>query len=508
MKLMTYLCAAAAMVSFAACSSDEPNKGNEVGEGDAELTLALKFNGETRAAATSEDGTAEESKIQTVAVYLFNGTGADATCLARQEAVILNEGAGSGEVQKTVKVQATNDEVRNTQGVVVVVNEPSTVYGAAGQTYTQIFGTASQLAVSTDNKFVMTNSNYVDATGKEQAIVPVTAANWAVVGSATTTTSLPVYVERVASKVTFAWNPTKTGEATVAFKSWGLNVLNDSYYPVKQLASFLGEYTTFTNWPGIADKTIWNNETGHRSYWAVDPNYTTTAGLVLSNVSTFNNAAGSLYCLENTMNYDHQKRNESTCAIIVATYVPTTLDFTTDTDKSTWFVWNNRQYTTNGYLAAVAEANGVDATDVELVKGTEFVINGETVGANSYKVQLKDSYAGADKDTKNAALEAATAGKTECYLNGFCYYEVPVKQLADEVAWDQTEAANQAKHLGRYGVVRNHIYKLTVNSVMNPGTPFTSETIDNSQNDDLVSYKLDVTINVLKWAVREQGIDL
>ena len=515
MKFMTYLCAAAALTMFAACSSEEPNKGNEVGDGDAELTLSLKFNGETRATVPAEDGTAEESKISSVAVYLFNGTDATSTCLARQEAVILNEGAGDGaEVQKTVKVQATNDEVRNTQGVVVVVNENVPFAGASvdpvGKTYTELFATANNTDVAVSNKFVMTNSNY-DGAANAQAIVPVTTANWTVVGSATATTPLPVYVERIASKVNFTWNPTKTGEGTVEFKGWGLNATNNSYYPVKQLKSFLDEYTTFTNWPGIADKTIWNNEAGHRSYWAVDPNYTTATGLDLSDVATFTNASGaSVYCLENTMNYDHQKRNESTCAIIVATYVPTTLDFNAnnDQDKATWLVWNNRQYTTNGYLAAVAEANGLTANDVKLVADTEVQYKGEVVGAKSFYVQVSDTYSGADADAKNAALKTATDGKTECFYKGYCYYEVPIKQLADEVAWDQTEAANQPKHLGRYGVVRNHIYNLTVNSVMNAGTPITSNTINNDQNDDLVSYKLDVTINVLKWAVRNQGIDL
>ena len=59
--------------------------------------------------------------------------------------------------------------------------------------------------------------------------------------------------------------------------------------------------------------------------------------------------------------------------------------------------------------------------------------------------------------------------------------------------------------MGRYGVLRNNWYKLTVNSVAAPGSPIVPE-IPN-ENDDEESYYLQTTVQIMDWAVRGQKLD-
>lgn len=524
------VCAAVALTMMAGCAEDVPAGRNDVlGGADGELTLSLKFNSETRAA--TETGTDAESRVQSVTVYLFDGIDEDAYCIGIVGGTIIAEGTpADSQIERTVRVQASNEQIANTKGIVVVVNEPSTPYATMDTSlkFKYIFGrnnpqyVSDVTQVATDGKFVMTTSNYVDANGKETFITPVTTANWAAVGSGKTTTPLPVYVERIAAKVNFTWgNPTVTADADVQFVGWGLNVLNQAYYAVKYLSmGFLDIYPTLVDgtqrWPGINNTSIWNNPSGHRSYWAVDPNYSNNTPLYFPTLSAFSNASGeSVYCLENTMSHDHQRRNESTCAIIVAKYLPKGLDFSAEADKETWFIWNNHYYTTSQLEQAVLDAfstdYGLTTDELQLVASGELRMRGTVVGYTSYKVHVKDdaTLTGITVDELNALLDGLFAGNPVVgYYKGYCYYEVPIKQFGDEVPWDATTTPNQKWHLGRYGVVRNHLYKLSVKSVNNPGTPFTSTTINNSETDDIATYRLDVSVSVLKWTVRTQFVDL
>ena len=65
---------------------------------------------------------------------------------------------------------------------------------------------------------------------------------------------------------------------------------------------------------------------------------------------------------------------------------------------------------------------------------------------------------------------------------------------------------NEAKHLGRYGMVRNNWYELQINSVSGPGEPEIPE-IPSEPVDETNSY-INCEINVLSWAKRQQGVDL
>lgn len=65
---------------------------------------------------------------------------------------------------------------------------------------------------------------------------------------------------------------------------------------------------------------------------------------------------------------------------------------------------------------------------------------------------------------------------------------------------------SDANYLGRYGVVRNNWYELSVNKVLRPGSPVINSPSTNP-DDELNSY-ISVSINILSWAKRKQNVDL
>ena len=85
----------------------------------------------------------------------------------------------------------------------------------------------------------------------------------------------------------------------------------------------------------------------------------------------------------------------------------------------------------------------------------------------------------------------------------FIGYVKPVKT--------QEEATNfinsiKSKHLGRYGVLRNNWYELSVTSVSGPGDAEVPSIED--EWDDPKEAFVKIQVNILSWAKRQQNVDL
>ena len=63
------------------------------------------------------------------------------------------------------------------------------------------------------------------------------------------------------------------------------------------------------------------------------------------------------------------------------------------------------------------------------------------------------------------------------------------------------------KYLGRYGVLRNNWYSLSVHSISNLGYPEVPEVKPNVP-DDVNDQYINVEVKILDWALRKQVIDL
>lgn len=102
-----------------------------------------------------------------------------------------------------------------------------------------------------------------------------------------------------------------------------------------------------------------------------------------------------------------------------------------------------------------------------------------------------------------------SSGKVYTYANGISYYVARIKHFNEITSWsagEKTYNNDNAKWLGRYGVVRNNWYNLTVTKISNPGSP-TVPTLTNDPDDENKSY-ISVSINILDWAKRSQSVEL
>lgn len=101
------------------------------------------------------------------------------------------------------------------------------------------------------------------------------------------------------------------------------------------------------------------------------------------------------------------------------------------------------------------------------------------------------------------------------YASGVSYYIARVKHFGNDLTpWNDgdltygdNDVDNNNKYLGRYGVLRNNWYELTVNSVSGPGTPDVPTIKPTDPDDENYKY-ISVSVKILDWAKRSQSVDL
>ena len=116
----------------------------------------------------------------------------------------------------------------------------------------------------------------------------------------------------------------------------------------------------------------------------------------------------------------------------------------------------------------------------------------------------------------------AALGDVYYFKGGICYYPAYIRHFlasehktetqgfATEETWKTNFASTGAYadyDLGRYGIVRNNWYKLTLKSLSAPGSPVVP-TPDPDTLDDLTKLYVDCDVQILAWNVRNHDIDL
>ncbi len=411
---------------------------------------------------------------------------------------------------------------------------------------------AESLTGANKDNFFMTNSPLSDGT----LLVNVQPKSTQAEARATTKT---VYVERAVGKVSLSkgtgtdWSnwtytiPTSSLSSyktdKVEIKDWCLDITNRAEYAVRSYE---------TSWNDIKnDKTGYdyirfrdanenhklkgNEGDAYRTHWAKSPQYTTDlAGVTYKEDNTdvdypassgnegynyLSNASGaatditgvgvnnSAYCFENTFTTKNMRQGNTTRVVIKAKYTPNSNfaeDITSVDADGTWYTIGNsgKVYNSESLVKLVKAALGVD--DVTI--GT-FEAGKHDLEETSFKVNGNNLGEGQLEKLKN------TIGKVTTYKEGVCFYVARIKHFgdtytpwADENYLNNTDANKYDKEfLGRYGIVRNNWYKMTVNSFSAPGDPTVPE-IPNSPDDE-TKYYLQTTIEIMDWAVRENGID-
>lgn len=406
------------------------------------------------------------------------------------------------------------------------------------------------------NYFLMTNapiSTKASFTGSKpgdleiQTLAPIKVYNDKALAEGASKDN-PIYVERAVAKtqvavdgndamLTVTTDVTSYKGATVTFEGWKLQNTNKKYYPVRKVKA--------DSETGLADINTWlgyfnDNESNrfigtianpYRTYWGIDPNYDKNENdedlskdyTILKSVNEkdwnkigyLNNESAIEYCLENTTTAQTMAENRLTSVLLKATFTPA------GAEKSTsFFMINNTSaiYTAEEFLkvATVALKDGDALTGSEKLAVKTMPTGSNITDAAEVKSLLQIN-GGSDpnlSDTQAAAILAAAGGNIKYYLQGITYYYATVIKhfgdtetpLASDAVINNATDYDEGKHLGRYGVLRNNWYELTITSVKGPGEPVIPE-IPTTPPDKQESY-INCEINVLSWAKRSQDVEL
>lgn len=350
-----------------------------------------------------------------------------------------------------------------------------------------------------------------------------------------------VYVERGLAKVTMqnyktdgytiAEGTTYAGDKVV-ITDWKLDVTNKSTYPVHQTGGLLNAWDKIWGTGRFFDNT---SSSFKRVYWGVDPNYSgdalqdLTACQAAFNLIKNSEVAGEAgkdhpqYCLENTFDLANMMQGQTTRVVFKAVYTPKALEGTTE--KTFYKIGNNTAIWTKANLEKQIHTVAVTAmgitTAAEQAKyvvkldATKNNISGE---AGQHLIKAENiTYTGEGTSQVNPdvvnkineKLGLSEAAGIATYLNGEAYYIARIKHFNELTPWTAGTPYNGDNNafLGRYGVLRNNWYDLSVNSINGLGYPEVPEvkpTVPDDENDQYIN----VEVKILDWAKRSQSIDL
>lgn len=353
-----------------------------------------------------------------------------------------------------------------------------------------------------------------------------------------------VYVERGLAKVTmqnFADDGYDIADGTyeggnVKINNWQLDVTNNSTFPVHQTGTLKDSWAEIWNTPRFYDQT---STAFKRVYWGVDPNYNEAKYQVLANCKTAFKmitkndvngvTANPQYCLENTFDLDNMKQGQTTRVVFKAVFTPKDLKskyktfYKIGNNTTIWSQENLEKQIKTVALTAMGITDDKEQAkyDVKL-DATKNNISGEA-GQHIIKVENitynpgegTSEGEGTSKvtqkvvDTINEKLGLSAETGISTYFNGEAYYIARIKHFNELTHWEAGQAydSNNAAFLGRYGVLRNNWYELSVNKVSGLGYPDVPEVKPTVPDDENNQY-INVSVKILDWAKRSQKVDL
>lgn len=556
--------------ALVACSSNDDltsngHEGNQTGEAYASFRINLPTTTGTRAddptpgTPSFDEGTAAEYEVKNGTILIFDNAGkfvtsaqlgtmnpwtdvkSDGVTTAAIATVQLNGVKVGGDYQALVLLN--NDAEATTSKVALP---------AVGVSYADWSKDASKVSVDnytkTDYIFMANAPKYIDATSNPTTLVKVNnicASREEAQAKAATT----VYVERGLAKVTM--QNYKTGGYTIAdgttyagdkvvITDWKLDVTNKSTYPVHQTDVLKTAWGEIWGEDRFADAT---NKSFKRVYWGEDPNY---SGSALNNLAACKNAFNMIknsevkgetgtdhpqYCLENTFDLANMMQGQTTRVVFKAVYTPKALKGKTGDDLTFFKIGNNTAIWTKANLekqihTVAVTAMGITTTaeQAKYVVKLDATDNNISGVAGQHLIKAENiTYTGDAADNKvdptvvntiNEKLGLKEEGGKitsgiATYLHGEAYYIARVKHFNELTPWNPGEAydSKNEKYLGRYGVLRNNWYDLSVNSISGLGYPEVPEvkpTVPDDENDQYIN----VEVKILDWAKRSQSIDL
>lgn len=551
--------------ALVACSSNDDlasngHEGNQTGEAYASFRINLPTTSGTRVAGepTFDGGDKNEYAVKDAALLLFqkNASGdfvfKEVVDLGNMEPWTSSSTSG---ITTTAKLTAkiTKAEVGENKGyyaLIVLNNNSETAakitYPTEGQTYadwSQNEANATANYLKYDKGFFMANAPKYVANGTPETLVEIKNI-YASKQQAENSTATTVYVERGLAKVSLASSSAKHVDITdgnyagdkVDIEGWTLDVTNTKTYPV---------HVTEGLWADIWKTTVTSDATASmdrfhdtkltefpRVYWGLDPNYSTDLASVAdcegeftmatkANFKTGDEAKKAQYCLENTFDIDHMVQGQTTRVLFSAKYTPDGF-----TAGETFYkfgnspkLWHEADVVAQIKAKAQEVLGEADANKVTVTlaaEGNDMTKSGVrlvaaaniTYGTTALKTEQVDQINAKLGFKKATSTDAAVGLST--YESGVSYYVARVKHFNELTPWapgNDTYAGNNANWLGRYGVLRNNWYELSVSSVSGPGYPDVPK-VNPTDPDDVNDQYINVEVKILDWAMRKQVIEL
>lgn len=548
-KLLMMFCASILLASCAVIFDDDKTSVNgcEIETSYIAINL-MAADPDTRAEdATYQDGLAAERAVKS-AYFFFFQNGQPFPVTVTGDAVTA---PGNGANFLSANLTGNNSDTPNISDIKNVVlllknykgQYPNQIVAVlnwvpvAGKSYTlEELKVAVNIQSTIDNQkyFVMSNAVYADAAGHQAVTAtPLTLANIYTTEDDAKADPVEIYVERAAAKVTVTapadkkYDLNKTvnvgGTQIAAYAQLtGWELYNDfqQSYLLKQINPA---------WTVDAIGFNWNDQAFYRSYWAISPEQTLTGNTFTWNggssfgLSTdVNNGTYAsntyVYCGENTTS-EAKKRTkvilkaklvkENGDALELARWYGT--DYIGETNLLTAVV--NTLKNTYYYKTTEGETityTSITPTDLQCVAGGA---EGAPSGVNATKVYFQLSETGAAKTWYEYSSAIGYTEVTDLngklksvpsaviYKNGQTYYYFDIKHLG---------AAGKA---AEYGIVRNHIYSININSIKGFGSPIYNgaANIETPQYPVFPSEEgsfVSAQVNILSWRMVSQGVDI
>lgn len=520
--------------------------------------------------AEMNEGTPEEYAVKSATALIFQKYGSDEGSYKFVESVTLpidgwTDDATDGITTTSPKLVAklTNVDTKNDYSVLILLNNTKVALPTVGQSYND-WNSKNILTLSaTDwagsDGFYMANAPLKGSAASPATLVPIDKgkiyASEAKAKEDASECAATVYVERGVAKMTVAKpgttgtitvrdkaNPTVTTQSEVTFSNWALDITNQKTFAVHNIDGLSSDFNDIWS---TARFTGLNN----RVYWGKDPNYN------LAELNTADKAndkkrkeefnfidatskidkdfgeTNPVYCLENTFNLANMYQGQTTRVIFKAKYAPkndagvslaeTDGTFYTIGNMTTILKKADLEKAVNAAATSVLSGCTVDYTNLETEGGSHVITTADIKDDTGKALVADKDYSGKTgtqivKEINDKLGLTDGAGRAEAmvgintYLEGETYYIARVKHFGDVLTkWNSGEnyGDNNKQYLGRYGMLRNNWYELTVGNVYGPGYPGVPP-VDPTLPDDENEKYLSVSVKILSWAKRSQSVDL
>lgn len=565
------LAAIAAMTASCSSNEDLGTAGpgtgtNETGVGYASFSINLPTTSGTRADddLTFENGDANEYKVNDATLLIFKKVKAtdkegDYTFVESAELGSMapwqkpnpDETGVTTHAKITAKLESVNKN-ENNFALVLLNNGTGTNVKVAmpseGEKFSAWNAKTTDKFAKPENGFYMANAPLF----KDNNVTTLVAIDndkiYPTEEQAAKSAATDVYVERGLAKVSLGTGTTTAKTVTgvtykgdkVTINNWALDVTNTKTFPIHNVDGLSDDYTeiwsntaTASETNGATTQRFVDNNPGtnvKRVYWGKDPNYDNKDNDKTALNAEFNYVANAnvkedpakpLYCLENTFNLANMKQGQTTRVVFKATYKPASLP-----DGETTFykigkntaIWSKDNLETEikaAVASVVSGAAGKTTVTLNAPKNDITAAGTHYITADNIIVKTSETEtATIDKDQITAintqlGLNEKKKVGISTYEGGESYYIARIKHFGDALTnWKSgTYGENNLEYLGRYGVLRNNWYVLTVQSVSGPGYPSVPDVKPNTPDDEDDKY-INVSVKILDWAKRSQDVNL